>query len=318
MTHFWTGIKEIEDLVMNNYKVSDYPMKLEQARGLVRVWGVGEGIDLNDGAQGPASPEGGDSDTPSPPAAKEGLWGKMEAMSPGNLGPPDATTPPRDPDGGLGLDGQLKLDQETLFRLLDSYMVNIHSLHPFLNPGKVKKMVHDFSEIYGPESKVVHNYAGVKRKRSGSHFVEAHSPADRPTGDIIERSLRNAIVLLILALGKVCEHKGPLPAPSSDKNPTGEPSGTWGSARPSPHSTNNSFSSEYSAGARPRNIDVMPGMAYFSYATDILGNQQGGNTVGHAQAMLLAALYVAQFARVLESWSWINNACRVCLVLIKA
>ena len=59
-------------------------------------------------------------------------------------------------------------------------------------------------------------------------------------------------------------------------------------------------------------------MGYFAYATDILGNQQGGNTVAHAQAMILAALYLSQFARVLESWSWINNACRVVLVLIKA
>jgi hypothetical protein len=62
----------------------------------------------------------------------------------------------------------------------------------------------------------------------------------------------------------------------------------------------------------------MPGMAYFSYATDILGNQQGGSTVAHAQAMLLAALYLGQFARVLESWSWINNACRICSILIKS
>ena len=78
---------------------------------------------------------------------------------------------------------------------------------------------------------------------------------------------------------------------------------------------NNSFSEEPE---RPRNINLMPGMAYFSYATDILGNQQGGNTVAHAQCMLLAALYLGQFARVLESWSWINNACRICLILIKS
>ncbi|KAF2022445.1 hypothetical protein EK21DRAFT_119783 [Setomelanomma holmii] len=59
-------------------------------------------------------------------------------------------------------------------------------------------------------------------------------------------------------------------------------------------------------------------MAYFSYATDILGNQQGGRTVRHAQAMILAALYIGQFAHILESRSWINSACRVVMVLIKA
>jgi hypothetical protein len=59
-------------------------------------------------------------------------------------------------------------------------------------------------------------------------------------------------------------------------------------------------------------------MAYYSYATDILGNHHGGLTIAHAQAFILAALYISQFARVLESWSWINSACRITIVLLKA
>jgi hypothetical protein len=314
MQTFAQEIPAIKELIKRGYKISDYPMQLEQARGLVRVWGVGEGQDLNDGAQGPGSPESNESDAPSPAAGKDVLWGPVEAPSPSTL---SVGTPGESEGnvGGLGLDGNLKLDHDTLWRLHHSYHVNIHSLHPFLNPSKLRKMVKEFGDMYSPGARMVH--AGIKRKRSTTGYHDAFSPAGDKNGpDPIERSLRNAIVLLILALGKVCEYKKPLPAPHPDKSNSNL---VWGCTRESPsYSGNGSFSSDDGMESRPRNIDILPGMAYFSYATDILGNQQGGNTVAHAQAMLLAALYLGQFARVLESWSWINNACRVCLVLIKA
>jgi hypothetical protein len=81
---------------------------------------------------------------------------------------------------------------------------------------------------------------------------------------------------------------------------------------------NGTLNSEMPDHGRLRNIDVMPGMAYYSYATDILGNHHGGLSVAHAQAFILAALYISQFARVLESWSWISSACSVTIVLLKA
>src|SRR5207249_1248244 len=52
MNIFYNGIPYLKRLLDNGQKVSDYPMQLEQDRGLLRVWGVGEGQDLNDGAQG--------------------------------------------------------------------------------------------------------------------------------------------------------------------------------------------------------------------------------------------------------------------------
>jgi hypothetical protein len=174
-------------------------------------------------------------------------------------------------------------------------------------------MIREFIEQYSPDVKAVNAVSpanhqlnpGIKRKRSSSAFGEPYS-----SKGAIERSLRNAIVLLVLALGKVCAHTDRLPHPQGDKSPVTN-GGAWGQM-------NGSFHSDMSDDGRPRNIDILPGMAYFAYATDILGNQQGGHTVAHAQAMILAALYLSQFARVLESWSWINNACRITAVLIKA
>ena len=319
MAHFCRNVDYIEKLIEGNHDVSEYPMLLEQDRGLLRVWGVGEGQDLNDGAQGPGSPDsGGDADASSPAPGKEGLWGypPADTSSPGTVpGEIPSSHPRPENSGGLGPDGRPDFRSHVLWELYDSYIENIHKLHPFMNASKLRRMIKEFSEQYSPDIKPNHSGSpaantlavnqSLKRKRSGSAFGEPYSAKGA-----IERSLRNALVLLVLALGKVCAHHEPLASPQSDK--ASHTNGGWGVH------ANGSFNSETSDDNRPRNVDILPGMGYFAYATDILGNQQGGNTVAHAQAMILAALYLSQFARVLESWSWINNACRVVLVLIKA
>lgn len=321
MHSFTQNVDQINRLKAAGYRVTDYPMHLEQARGLVRVWGVGEGRDLNDGAQTPGSPDSTETESPSPAAGKEGLWGPNDCSSPSTFASDNAHQVPLNdsygPVGGLDYDGNLKLDSSTCWRLHDSYNKHIRTLHPFLNPHKLRKALREFTNMYSPDKKAsrvnspdanVHAHAGVKRKRSENRFLDPYSPG-RDSSGAIEKSTRNAIVLLVLALGKVCEYKDPLPAPQADRDPIAVACGS----REPPQRSLGADGLE----TRPRNIDILPGMAYFSYATDILGNQQGGNDVAHAQAMLLAALYLSQYARVLESWSWINNACRVCLVLIK-
>ncbi|KAF2877899.1 hypothetical protein BDV95DRAFT_6112 [Massariosphaeria phaeospora] len=335
MKNFYSGIQPVKEMVANG--VIDYPMQLEQERGLIRVWGVGEGRDLNDGTQGSSpsisSPESiNESAAPSPSPNNEGIWGAppVDHSSPSTM----SGGTPRDYQGtegsvifegpgGLGIDGKPVFHSKVLNRLLGSYLHHVHSMHPFLNPNKLGKMIKEFSETYSPDLRppnvlspgIPANYLnpGVKRKRSGSTFTD-HFLSSKEKGNTIERSLRNAIILLVLALGKVCEWRRPLPAPYNDRNPLSR--GDWGYPQESPRSSNDSFGED--SDGRLRNIDLLPGMAYYAYASDILGNQQGGNTVAHAQAHLLAALYQGQFARVLESWSWINNACRICLVLVKA
>jgi hypothetical protein len=319
MAEFFQGIEYLQKLIDTGRTVSEYPMQLEQDRGLLRPWGVGEGLDLNDGAQGPGSPESNsnnESDASSPAPGKEGLWGHppLDKASPASLNGSTSREHWEHP-GGLGPDGKPDFRVAVVDQLLASYDENMRTLHPFLNPSKLQKMCREFKEQYSPDFKGPNvaspaEYAlnpGLKRKRSGSTYGDTKTPRGA-----IEHSLRNAIVLLVLALGKVCSYKEkvPLPSPQSDKGIP--PSGAWGSH------PNGSFNSETSDDTRPRNIDIMPGMAYYSYATDILGNHHGGLTVAHAQAFILAALYINQFARVLESWSWVNSACRVTIVLLKA
>jgi hypothetical protein len=315
---WWQGIDYLDKLVKTGRNVSDYPMQLERARGLLRPWGVGEGLDPNGGALGPGSL---DSDAPSPSTGTEGLWGypPLYKASPSVL---NASAPRKHPShpGGLGSDDQPDLRPQVMDDLLEAYFTNIHNLHPFLNRSKIDKMFRKFKEQYSPDFEPANVQSpatnqlnpDMKRKRTSSALDEAGS-AKRTIG----RSLYNAIVLLVLALGKVCSCKDrrPLPSPQSDKGAQGN--GAWGSFGPSLNPSDN-FPSKMSVDGRPRNIDIMPGMVYYSYATDILGNHNGGLTVAHAQAFILAGLYISQFARVLESWSWIDSACRITMVLVKA
>ncbi|KAF2203904.1 hypothetical protein GQ43DRAFT_229181 [Delitschia confertaspora ATCC 74209] len=319
MSQFYAGTA-----LLNLDSVSQYPMIMEQRRGLLRLWGVGQGGDENDGAQGPASPESTTSDAPSP--AREGLWGKGYATPPTDEPSPATPTSSfdghyRDHPGGLNPDGSLKLDAETIRRLQSSYFENIHILHPFIDKGRLQKNITKFIELYSPENRVVFSPGsavpthvrgtGLKRKRSTSHY-DGYSPGDFANPRRIERSVGNAIILLVLALGKVCEYKQPLPGPTGDppESLLVDPY-----SKGSPHSSFNSAS--YGEEPPKKNVDVLPGLAYFAHATDILGNQQGGNSIAHAQALLLAGLYYGQYARVLESWSLIHSACRACSILIR-
>jgi hypothetical protein len=276
MATFGHDVDYMNRLKDNSQGSLEYPMQMERDRGLLRVWGVGEGQNFNDDAYSLGNLESvDDSDTYSPALDRERLWGH----------------PPVD----RSIAGKLNFDSSVLWDLYGSYLTNMHHLQPFMDPSKMITMIKRFSKqystdvesnsaaLFATDSVASHSSQGMKRKRPGSAFGKAYS-SKAP----IERSLQNSIVLLILALGEVCDYKDQLPSPQTDKI------------------TNCA-----------RNIDILPGMAYFAHATDILGNHQGGHTLEHAQAMILASLYLSQFARALESWNWISNACRITTVLVK-
>lgn len=367
----WPSIKALVSKSSQKLKVTeDYVMREEEKKGILRVYGRGEGGDLGDGAH-PSSPtnsatSGRSDETPearSPASSTDGLWGSGFA-----------DTRFINDIGGLNRDGTLIIDPSTLRRLLKSYMENIHILHPFLNKASLHQMVESFSAYYNPDkhrqfarlsSSVSATAAPLegrgepfsslhkapKRKHSDGHYQsfvpEPGSSPTLPTSQPpLQKSISTAIVLLVMALGKICEWHDPLPGPvpeSSKDNvfphpmsisplrPTTEP--------PSPVSVRSPISSTQSLGnasiASPmsgfplsrrmtdealpgaRNVDVIPGLAYYAHATDILGNCHGGNDLAHVQANLLAGLYAGQLARTFESWSWIHTACRACRYLVR-
>ena len=354
----------------------DYVMKHEEMKGVLRVYGRGEGKDyLDEDQPGAASPatsstsdrSGETADARSPTSPSKDLWGtdldsfnNVESRITSSI-------------GGLTSENHLKLDPKTLRCLLQSYLENIHILHPFLDKGRLTRMVERFSMRYNPFeqnlTKMLFSGSAItgttfedsrraaKRKLSNDYsrnFVQESSFIPLPSGSKItpEKSPANAIVLLVMALGKICEWKDPLPGPVPEHSgDTSLPSRTYTSSRaqtdsPPPLSLRQSPTSsvpsatsmtasstisglrlanhsprssteEGSASTASRNIDVIPGLAYYAKATDILGNMHGSNELVNVQANLLAGLYAGQLARTFESWSWIHSACRACRYLVR-
>jgi hypothetical protein len=345
----------------------NYVMRAEE-RGVLRLYGRGEGTEEQDGTQpgGPASParsEDSFSDAPSP---IEGIWG---------CGLPACAYPTVDSgshsytEGGLKPDGTLDLDESTIRILGESYFKHIHVMHPFLDKARTCDLIRNFISQNCPNRSRMQSQNSfsvgdgksdrlIKRQRSngpaGSQGISGEIVTKRFVDT--ERSPSNAVIYLVLALGKICAHKGPLAGPVQDRVANANQvlayqlSGNAGLHGSSPMSTNvkpspgspkltpnhlrtppgfanenprmefrtrtSSFDGSASSTQTANNMDVIPGIAYYAKAAEILGDQGDGNDLIHAQMFLLAGLYKGQLARVKESMSWFTMAGRVIQTLL--
>ncbi|KAK0850701.1 hypothetical protein LTR91_012315 [Friedmanniomyces endolithicus] len=345
-----------------------YVMEAED-RGILRLFSRGEGIDEHDGTQpgGPSSParsedSSNESGSVNAPTLPEGLWGTGLPQTPSS---DIRRSEPYNHWGGLKPDGTLDLDSQTVRDLYASYMKHIHVMHPFLDQQRLRTMFNKFIIRHCPDQQKQRSRAAfvahmdddsgraAKRQRSnGTHANPSTASDTQPP----QRSPGNAVIYLVLALGKICQHKTPLPGVIpynsltanalvshqlngnhgvSSSSPVSTPSVA---IKPSPISPNStpatqptppvdggshrharSRRSSLETGGSVsghRNIDVIPGLAYFAKATEILGENGDGNNLVHAQMFLLAGLYKGQLARVKESMSWITMAGRAVLSLL--
>ena len=365
----------------------DYVMSMEQGKGVLRLYGWGEGREPTTDAYGSppgANPQGGHSptssasnrsDDPSSPASSppDGLWGSGSVPATNSEKQATANA------GGLTSENFLDINPRTMRRLLNSYLENFHILHPFLERSRLTRMFERFSMRYnkadqtltktlfaGPVSNLALDalkdgssgaQRSAKRKYSSGHYSASSdpNPISPPTSaDIrLEHNISTAIVLLVMALGRIAEWKEPLPGPvyvpgdhsdgstaprlvysparmqtHSCSPPTGveqsPSSSTYAGTNPSipsllsgPRTQTSSprLASDDTSG--PRNVDVIPGLAYYAKATDILGNLFGLNDLTQVQAHLLAGLFAGQLARTFESWSWIHSACIACRFIVR-
>jgi hypothetical protein len=167
--------------------------------------------------------------------------------------------------GFTSLEPTLDLRKTQVSRLLSSYVRSLHRLCPLFDLDRVYKMVRQFSSSYSPTDN--ENFA---------------KPDTR-----IEYSLSNVIVLLIFALGEVCQHKTSLPVPDN--------------------SSSNAL----------ENTNNLPGMAYYAVAESILGPLRGSPGVQCAKAMILAALFQNQYGRISVGWGYLQQACSNISVHVK-
>ena len=353
----WPSIKSL--LYPKEYD-EDYVMKLEEGRGLIRVYGRGEGDDTSEraqqGQQPPSMPNASACSTPNrdegyPVRSSSG--GTWEALIPAI-----PATSVKTVEHGIEESGMFTTDSDTVRRLHLSYMENMHKLHPFLNQNGLEKKIEMFIHVYCSSARpsstsiaFMNNHSGggdhqrgAKRKRS-CETLQDDCDLPFPVGVVrpgcmfpprIEQSIENAVILLVLALGSICECRDrAVPGPITDrlqdyrKEQIPGPSlmnrrvlsGSVMSVVEYQRSLPGQATPSREGGADTqhlRNMDVIPGLAYYGYATRILGSLQGGNGLAHVQAALLAGLYAGQLAHPFQSHGWIYQAARACQVLVRS
>ena len=333
----------------------DYVIKHEEKKGLLRLYGRGQGIDKWDGAGSggsgsPASSTSSDDQKGNSSNSLPSLWGVDLGLP--NMPDGKFSTGQNEHPGGLNRDGSLKLDKSTMFRLEQSYLTHLHMLHPFLDKARLRRMIErvqaqanpvetgETDPPRGPTSTGIESTRPLKRKHSngGSPLDPGMPGIERRSETLLDRRISTAIVLLVMALGKIYEHKEDLPGPIPEVWKEHFNAGNMGSPyshTPSPGTTVSSPTSNVeqrlalfnSRGPsvdwtssphrkNDRNVDVIPGLAYFARAVEILGALKG-NDLPHVQANLLAGLYTSQLACTIESWTYIHDACRACHFLIR-
>ncbi|KAL2023110.1 hypothetical protein VTK56DRAFT_3716 [Thermocarpiscus australiensis] len=323
--------------------VDEFPIRQEERRGLLRIWGRGEGLDSSradrEAARDLGSMEVQDdySDTSAPSPAD--CWGAISG-SPGPV------------DGGPMIGGRTPdFSEAHVWKYVQSFQDNIQNMHPLILPVELKAMVKLFLNSVQqnmrsqPKSSGIAKFVGSPAPQSETGSKRKRSPAPdgaeqslpKPAKLTFQRSINNALVLLVLALGKICLWKDKIPdvvpvseqsqsspmarngypvspvqgSPSSLSRSTGLPSPKDGGER-SGSSRRASFHGAGPPGktgtSLKRNMDVIPGLDYFAYATDILGGQLAGTSLRHVHAYILAGLYHGQLGRVLESYAYIQQA----------
>lgn len=131
---------------------------------------------------------------------------------------------------------------------------------------------------------------------------------------------------MILALGEICEHENAvlnndISTSNSDLDPISPPL-TQHSPQSSSHSSVSSspITDDASSNQYPpftRNLDVIPGYAYFAIATDNLGGHAGGMNLPYIHAHPLARLYQNQLGRVLQSHAYVKEAGYALTIMLK-
>lgn len=344
----WEPIEALVQSILDaeNVKyINEFPIRQEERRGLLRIWGRGEGMDssrvdreaIRDAGVMEIQDDISESGAPSP----ADCWGGISG-SPGPIdGKPVITTQ------------ILDFTEAHVWKYVQSFQDNIQNMHPLIIPRELNAMVKLFLDSLQQNPKQPKNpvakfvaatpsETGSKRKRSPApDSADSASMTPKTGRPTFQRSINNALVLLVLALGKICLNKDKIPdvvpvseplhgspvarngypaSPIHSSSPshppqtplTGAPSPREGSAdRPSP-SRRSSFQSGGQAAkagvSLRRNMDVIPGLDYFAYATDIMGGQLAGTSLRHIHAYLLAGLYHGQLGRVLESYAYIKEA----------
>ncbi|KAI8952561.1 hypothetical protein F4801DRAFT_599746 [Xylaria longipes] len=347
--------------------VEEYPIRQEQQRGVLRLFGRGEGPDSDTRTfdkgtpQDVSSTDRDDASEVAGPTPGPDIWGQVGGLTPG---------PGVDYKGGaLNSDGNPDWDPGRIWKYVGSFKEHILNMHPIIIPKELDAMVRVFLEQLPKSSNTPSNKAGnfsagfiQPAPNPPSAMPEIGSKRKRsPAGDELSpimsfrkpgrpyRNVQSALVLMVLALGKICLHKGNIPevihepddftsnspmvrngvlaSPGQGSPGQFAPSQSSGLPSPKEHERTVMMSRRSSmqgnlpfnrpSSTHKRNIDVIPGLEYFALASDIMGGDYGGFCLRHVYVHILAGLYHGQLGRVLESWEHISTASRKLQVVLR-
>ncbi|KAG9668394.1 hypothetical protein KCU99_g10111, partial [Aureobasidium melanogenum] len=236
----------------------------------------------------------------------------------------DCTSIPRPPkpiaQGVTQDNDMIRSETERHLQLHSSYEDHINWQYPILDLGSLRDYLREFHRSYGtdPESPSAPSsrsgntsrWQAKRRRRQDDHDVELIPPSPSDS-HAQERTLTNAIVYLILALGRTCGSDYPAKDLLSTQ-PMGLPSnpffGDTGSAPAGPPQTDAQTGISREMGVP--DLENEPGFAYYGKAGAILGDFCDSNELAHAQACILASLYMGRMAAKERAGSWIDTALR--------
>ncbi|KAL3424024.1 hypothetical protein PVAG01_03305 [Phlyctema vagabunda] len=204
----------------NNTRTDTFPLLYEEKRGLLRLYGRGEGLDLARGYDNDPMTDHNVEQTPSDvhseassPATEE--WGQV-----GGLTPPNDVSVAR---GEINANGMPDFRRETVIELVDVYMTSLNRMHPLITERSKNYLVNSFLKSIAasqPQHRQLHvvnhqgstpDSPGSKRKRSRDGSQEYAEPSyfyrDTLKPGHPPRTISTAMVLAMLALGAICKHK---------------------------------------------------------------------------------------------------------------
>lgn len=273
-----------------------------------------------------------------------------------SLAPMKYNFDPVDPEeispGGFNETGSCQLDDRTISRLKRSYLRNVHSLYPFLDMAAMT----EFSVSVVPASAAHATYSesplSVTDDFIRSVPKPSHDDISRPNGRKAPRELQNsmnagewqtldmALLLLMCALGRVCEVEGeictPHFLPGKSKAMQNRYSPESCSSQSFAHSfsrTSNLFHQgsltiedvaerylSHSATweswtTSEENMTSTAGLSYYTIASSILRNNSEPLSFKHVAAYLMCGLYMGKLVRVVETYGWVHTAANACSTL---
>ncbi|KAI0976382.1 hypothetical protein F4678DRAFT_223723 [Xylaria arbuscula] len=201
-----------------------------------------------------------------------------------------------------------KFDRCKVKSYTQSFKEHILNMHPIIIPGDLDSMVEAFLDSRpkaATTQPVTFLPLQASRKRkfpSTTDHHNHHATSEEP--GLPQQSINEAVVLLVLALGKICVHSRAIPdAMSEDRY------------LPSPIENEEAIPTAKDA-PYGESFNAIPGLEYFALATKIIGSQVGSCSLEHANAQILAGLYCGQLGRVLDSSFYISWASRTIQIIL--